>query len=574
MVEEHACRVKRHAKLRRMIERQDKDRMDSNELTTVKRGRRRQSVMMVLALVLVLLLLAITPPLLNVSRYQRRIVTSMSESLGRPVHLDNVTLHLLPLPGFTLQNFVVSEDPAFGNEPTIRANEVVATLRVSSLWQRRVEFSEVKFEDPSVNLVRSKDGRWNLEGVLLHASHVDTAPTAQQRAGSAPRFPYIEATGGRINLKLGSEKMPFSLTDADFALWLPSPQVWRVRLEGKPSRTDSNIGDPGTVRVEGSLQRAARMQDVPVDLHASWYDAPLGEASKLVSGNDRGWRGTLHADIWLQGPLGAAALKTKTTFVNLRRADFVPARPLDESISCASSADLPAVQLTNLACTMPIEDAEPISLDVPQVDLSAPQSAQATLQAQKLPLDWVFSWMRLFSARIPPEPAVQGTVTANLAHVEQTPVTDWDGTIALSMPVPARHANGDVVALKGTASPLEQQFEATITSIGDSWNATLQPTPVRLGSGAELTLSGQASPTGYSFTLAGQASAAQLANVTHALPQLADNTGLALPKSSAGADAIHPVALSCTRVLNGGQVCSTPAPVTHHPARRSVRFRK
>ena len=295
-----------HAKPKQMIELQlqNRDPMDSSEQIAVGRGRRRQTVMMVVALLLVVLLLAITPPLLNVSRYQRRIVTSMSESLGRPVHLDNVTLHLLPVPAFTLQNFVVSEDPAFGNEPTIRANEVVATLRLSSLWQQRVEFSSVKFEDPSINLVRSADGRWNLENVLLHASHVDTAPTAQQRAGAAPRFPYIEATGGRINLKLGQEKMPFSLTDADFALWLPSPQVWRVRLEGKPTRTDSNIGDPGTVWVEGSLQRAARMQDVPVDLHARWYDAPLGEASKLVSGNDRGWRGTLHADVWLQGSAG------------------------------------------------------------------------------------------------------------------------------------------------------------------------------------------------------------------------------------------------------------------------------
>src|ERR1700744_1326544 len=125
-----------------MIELQDRDRMDSGEQIAVARGWRRQSVMMALALVLVLLLLSLTPPVLNVSRYERRIVTSMSESLGRPVHLDNVTLHLLPMPGFTLQNLVVSEDPAFGNEPTIRANEVVARLRVSSLWQRCVEFSE------------------------------------------------------------------------------------------------------------------------------------------------------------------------------------------------------------------------------------------------------------------------------------------------------------------------------------------------------------------------------------------------------------------------------------------------
>ena len=557
-----------------MLELQDKYRMDSSEQTLGKRGRRRQSLMMALALVLVLLLLALTPPLLNVSRYQRRIVTSMSQSLGRPVHLDKVTLHLVPVPGFTLQNFVVSEDPAFGNEPTIRANEVTATLRLSSLWQQRVEFSSVKFENPSVNLVRSADGRWNLEGVLLHASHVDTAPTAQQRAGAAPRFPYIEATGGRINLKLGQEKMPFSLTDADFALWLPSPQMWQVRLEGKPSRTDSNIGDPGTVRVEGKLQRAARMQEVPVDLHASWYDAPLGEASKLVSGTDRGWRGKLHADIWLQGPLGTAALKTKTTLVDLRRADFVPVRPLDESISCTSSADLPAVLLTNVACTMPIENAEPLEITFPQMDLTAPRAAQAILQAQKLPLEWVFGWMRLFSPRIPPEPTVQGTVDASLVHLAQSPAADWDGTVTLTMPVPARHANGEFVPVKDTANTPEQQFEVTVNSSGNNSIATLNPTPVRLGTNSELMLSGQASTQGYSFSLAGQASAAQLTAITHAFPQLADDTGLTLPKESTTPDTIHLVALSCTRVLSGGQACSAPVPVPRHPARRNVRLRR
>jgi AsmA protein len=316
------------------------------------------------------------------------------------------------------------------------------------------------------------------------------------------------------------------------------------------------------------------MQDVPVDLHARWYDAPLGEASKLVSGNDRGWRGTLHADVWLQGPSGSAKLKTKTTLVDLRRADFVPARSLDESMTCDSSADLPAVRLTNLACTMPIENAEPLQITAPQMDLTAPQAAQATVQAQKLPLEWVFAWMRLFSARIPSEPNVQGTVDANLVHIAQAPVTDWSGTVALTTPVPARHANGEVVPVKAAASTPQQQFEATVNSTGDSWSATLEPTSIHPGPGAELMLSGQASPTGYAFTLAGTASAAQLATITHVLPQLADDTGLVLPKGSTAADAIHPVALSCTRVLNGGQTCSAPAPVPRHPARRNVRLRR
>ncbi|HEY5382670.1 MAG TPA: AsmA family protein, partial [Acidobacteriaceae bacterium] len=200
--------------------------LTEQETLEVSRHRRhRRRLLFAVTLIVILLLLVLTPPLVNVSSFHRRIVASMSQSLGRPVHLDRVTLHLLPMPGFTLENLVVSEDPAFGNEPIIRANTVEATLRVSSLWKRRVEFSTVTFVEPSVNLVRNAQGRWNLEGVLVHASHIDTAPTAQQKAGPTPRFPYIEATGGRINIKEGEEKMPFSLADANFALWLPSAQM-------------------------------------------------------------------------------------------------------------------------------------------------------------------------------------------------------------------------------------------------------------------------------------------------------------------------------------------------------------
>src|ERR1700753_1674098 len=94
---------------------------------------RRRIILTAVAIFLVLLLV-LTPPLINVNRLRRRIATSMSLSLGRPVHLDGVSLQALPIPGLVLQNLVVSEDPAFGSEPAIRANKVLLTLRPSSLW--------------------------------------------------------------------------------------------------------------------------------------------------------------------------------------------------------------------------------------------------------------------------------------------------------------------------------------------------------------------------------------------------------------------------------------------------------
>ena len=134
-----------------------------------------------------MLLLLLTPPLLNVNRLKRRVASSISASLGRPVQLDGVTMHLLPVPGFTLQNLVVSEDPAFGSEPIIRANVVDVTLRPSSLWRRHVEFSSMTFEAPSLNLVRNAGGEWNVQSLLMHAASVTTAPTAQTEgwAGAA-----------------------------------------------------------------------------------------------------------------------------------------------------------------------------------------------------------------------------------------------------------------------------------------------------------------------------------------------------------------------------------------------------
>lgn len=533
---------------------------------TAARKRHRRRLLWASGLIVLLLVVALMPPLLNVSRFHSRIVASMSASLGRPVHLkNNVSFHLLPMPGLTLEDFVVSEDPAFGNEPMIRANTVEATLRISSLWRRRVEFSTIKFVEPSVNLVRSRDGRWNIEGVLVHASRVDTAPTSQPKAGPTPRFPYIEATGGRINIKLGDEKMPFSLTDADFALWLPSPQTWRVRLNGTPARTDTNIGDPGTIRVDGSLEHAEHMDEVPVNLNLSWHDAPMGEASRLLSGDDRGWRGTLHADASLQGPLATAALKLHITMDNLRRADFVPAQSLDVSSTCTSIADVPAATLQQLVCSFPNSGEKPVLVESPSVDLSRPTQAQAVVQAQQLPLQWVFEWLRLFSPRIPSGSVVPGTVDASATHAEGDPATQWNGLIAVTMPVAPHRTNGSILSARGEKNTAPKQaFEAALTTTGtagsNNWELTLPPTPLRLGPGAEVVVSAHASDTGYGFTATGQASAAQLENIAYELPQLNDGTGLSLKKNNPAADTIRPIALTCSRPWAGGQTCVTPAP--------------
>ncbi|HVG26035.1 MAG TPA: AsmA family protein [Acidobacteriaceae bacterium] len=529
--------------------------MDSIEQEKEHRDRHqrlRRGLAWAAAGVVVLLLLALIPPLINVGRYQRRVLSSMSESLGRPVHLDRVVLHLLPMPSFTLENLVVSDAPEFGSEPIIRANSVEALLRVSSLWKRRVEFSRIRFVEPSVNLERNAQGRWNLEEVLVHASRVESAPTGQPKAGPVTRFPYIEATGGRINLKLGQEKMPFALTEADFALWLPTSQEWRVRIEGKPARTDTNIGDPGVVRLEGSLRRAAHMGEVPLDLRASWHDAPLGEASRLVTGEDWGWRGTFHVDAAIKGLLSGAELRINVTADELRRADFVPVQSLDVAANCSARADVTAAALGDVSCTVPTSGPDPVHFTAVSAGMQRPFARGARVAVQGLPVDWVAGWVRLFSPRVPSNPLIPGALDVELENSEEG---SWSGTVEAALPLPAAH-DAHAVAAASRDVPLNQKFTATVRAGG----VQLAPTPVRLGSGGELTVSGQASRAGYSFTAVGEASAAQLAAIARAVPQVADSNGVMQLKGAAG-NAVRPVAVTCSRAWSGGQMCGSPAPL-------------
>jgi AsmA protein len=525
--------------------------------------------------VVVVLLLLLTPPLLNVNRLRRRIAESISASLGRPVHLDSVTLHLLPMPGFTLQNLVVSEDPAFGSEPIIRANSVDVTLRPSSLWRRHVEFSTISFDTPSLNLVRNAAGEWNLQSLLMHAAQVNTAPTAQRRAGPEPRFPYIEASEARVNLKIGEEKKPFSLTDADFALWVASPQEWRVRIKGTPTRTDTDISDPGTVKLEGSLQRAATMAEVPVDLTASWDGAPMGEASKLLTGEDAGWRGNLSMAASLVGTLGAAKLTTTIHLEDLRRADFVPVETMDVQASCRGMLDVTAAVLTSPDCSAKTPQAEGATAAgrvvaiADRLDLPALNATGLRVGMTSVPDAWLLDWARLFSQRIPAGERPGGTVAGSVlfASSHKGAKAVWQGEF---------HGEIDGV-MPGKAALNEMavhSFSVTTSAAKGDVAAGLVLMP--FGLTPTLTLSGTATETGYTMALSGSATEAQVLALRGLAPPLGDGLQGAMDGPPGDADAavkgeaarVMKIDVACRRTWGAAQTCVAGVPAKPKRRRR------
>jgi hypothetical protein len=527
--------------------------------------------------VLAVMLLILLPPYISVNRYQRRIATSISASLGRPVHLDRVSLNLLPLPGFTLENFVVDEDPAFGSEPVIRANSVRATLRLSSLWSRRVEFSTISFTEPSVNLVHTAAGKWNLESILLHAAHIDAAPTVQKQSGPAPRFPYIEATGARLNLKLDSEKSPISLTDADFALWLPDPQQWHLRLSARPARTDTNVSDTGLFELEGTLGRAASLGQVPISLRGTWRNAPLGEVSRFVLGRDAGLRGDMDLTANAQGTISNSQIQAHLRLTGARRADFVPAQPMNIDLQCLGTATGDFHGFEDLRCSWPpagSSDAPIVALTGSLPDLRNMRSADLQIGTPGLPAATLLDWLRVASSRVPADLTASGALTGNVAYAAGPAGTlSWHGDLLLSKASlinphasPASLVTGDL-ALRSTSTPPPAQTKHHKPSPSAVDGFQLSPVSLALGGKDPAALEGHFDATGCTFHLTGMASTTRLVGLATALPQLGDGLAEVLPTNRATGP--YRIDLTATRHWGQPQVWADtsphlPAPHTRH----------
>jgi AsmA protein len=243
----------------------------------------------VAAVVLVLIAAVVALPyLVDLPRIQSMVSQAASQALARPVRFASMSLAVLPLPAVRLEDLEVAEDPSFGEGPFLAVDAGSLRLRLWPLLAGRVEFGELRLEQPRVSLIRDSTGRLNVATLGARRESAPPARPGRERpAGAAvpaASVSRVSIVGGEVSVedRAARGRPVYRLRGLELALQevgTSSP----IRFAGRATL------DPGAVGIrirDGSLELAGARAVTEAPLRATLdLDARnIGELAVTILG--------------------------------------------------------------------------------------------------------------------------------------------------------------------------------------------------------------------------------------------------------------------------------------------------
>lgn len=195
--------------------------------------RMRRIAIIAAAILGTLLLLALAAPLLiDVERFKPRILTAISDGLGRPVTVDgDLSLSLLPRPRLSAAGLSIANAAGFADQPMVRVGRLDVEIALMPLLSGDLDVKRLVLRRPDILLEQAAGGanNWTLAPAERQA---DAAPDG---AAAGIRIDRLRLIDGRLvyadhgsgtrrtidgfdaGLSMGSLQGPYDL-DAHFTL--------------------------------------------------------------------------------------------------------------------------------------------------------------------------------------------------------------------------------------------------------------------------------------------------------------------------------------------------------------------
>ncbi len=146
--------------------------------------------------VLVLIVIVMVPFFVNANTFRPVLEKQISQALGRPVTLGNLSFSFLS-GSLVANNISIADDPAFSSTPFLQAKSLHIGIETWPLiLHRQLIVTRFSADSPSINLIHAANGTWNFSNLG------STAASRSQNQQQESAFPNL--TVGEIKIQNGT----------------------------------------------------------------------------------------------------------------------------------------------------------------------------------------------------------------------------------------------------------------------------------------------------------------------------------------------------------------------------------
>jgi hypothetical protein len=195
-----------------------------------------------------------------------------------------------------------------------------------------------------------------------------------------------------------------------------------MRLKAQPLRTDMSLSDTGLLQMNGIWQRSGSLRETPLQFTVEWDRTQLGQLTKLVTGNDKGWRGEVHLAGTMAGTPAALKIAGDVTIQNFHRYDISSSEGLRLAAHCNGIYSSLESVVRNIFCSAPVGEGT-ITLRG-DAGLPGVHRVNLLLNLESVPVDAVAQLARRAKKNLPPDLVATGSVEGNFT-VKQEAASAW-----------------------------------------------------------------------------------------------------------------------------------------------------
>ncbi len=103
------------------------------------------------------------PFLIDIDRYRPRVVAYIEEETGKPASIAQLRLTIFPKLSIRVDDFALKNPRGFPEGDFLKTRRIYAEVDGRALWNRRVVIQSLELDEPVINLLSDRRGRWNFE---------------------------------------------------------------------------------------------------------------------------------------------------------------------------------------------------------------------------------------------------------------------------------------------------------------------------------------------------------------------------------------------------------------------------